>query len=422
MAVPVWKHSQHRALIRLSIPAEESRDQTDQSSGLFYSLVLANLGIRAANATVTMPSSAPSYSKVSSELEMHRSSKPPARRISAKNRRKTKAVEGFAPGGEIVVYKAPDGEIQLDVHLKGETVWLTQVQMAELFGRGQSVISRHLRNVFLEGELKQKSNMQNLHIAGSDKPVGFYSLDAIISVGYRVNSRRGTQFRIWATKTLRSHLLKGFSLHERRLRERSVDFEQALALLSRTLTSNSLVTDEGRDVLDVVRRYTRTWRLLLEYDENRLAGTPELPTAVSVSISVDAARAAITNLREVIGIRDHAAALFGREHGERLAGIIGAIEQTSNGKPLYASAEARAAHLLYFVVKDHPFVDGNKRIGTLLFLEYLWRNGLLMRMDGSLRLTDNAMVALALLIAESEPSQKDLMIRLTLNLLADRTR
>jgi prophage maintenance system killer protein len=381
-----------------------------------------DLAIRAANATVTMPSSAPSYSKVSSELEMHRSTKPPARRISAKNRRKTKAVEVFAPGGEIVVYKAPDGEIQLDVHLKGETVWLTQVQMAELFGRGQSVISRHLRNVFLEGELKQKSNMQNLHIAGSDRPVGFYSLDAIISVGYRVNSRRGTQFRIWATKTLRSHLLKGFSLHERRLRERSVDFEQALALLSRTLTSNSLVTDEGRDVLDVVRRYTRTWRLLLEYDENRLAGTPELPTAVSVSISVDAARAAITNLREVIGIRDHAAALFGREHGERLAGIIGAIEQTSNGKPLYASAEARAAHLLYFIVKDHPFVDGNKRIGTLLFLEYLWRNGLLMRMDGSLRLTDNAMVALALLIAESEPSQKDLMIRLTLNLLADRTR
>ncbi len=294
--------------------------------------------------------------------------------------------------------------------------------MTELFGRGQSVISRHLRNVFLEGELKRKSNMQNLHIAGSDKPVGFYSLDAIISVGYRVNSKRGTQFRIWATHTLRSHLLKGFSLHERRLRERSVDFEQAVALLARTLTSNSLVTDEGRDVLDVIQRYTRTWRLLLEYDENRLARVPELPTAASISMSADAARAAISNLREVIGIREDAATLFGREHGERLAGIIGAIEQTSNGKPLYASAESRAAHLLYFVVKDHPFVDGNKRIGTLLFLEYLWRNGLLMRMDGSLRLTDNAMVALALLIAESDPSQKDLMIRLTLNLLADRAR
>jgi hypothetical protein len=195
----------------------------------------------------------------------------------------------------------------------------------------------------------------------------------LISVGYRVNSKRGTQFRIWATNTLRSHLLKGFSLHERRLRERNIDFEQALALLARTLTSNSLVTDEGRDVLEVVHRYTRTWRLLHEYDENRLAGAPELPTAVSVSISVDAARASIANL-------------------------------------------------LYFIVKDHPFMDGNKRIGTLLFLEYLWRNGLLMRTDGGLRLTDNAMVALALLIAESDPSQKDLMIRLTLNLLADRTR
>jgi hypothetical protein len=353
---------------------------------------------------------------------MRRSIKPVARRIFAKNRRKSTTVEDYVPGGEIVVYKAPDGEVQLDVHLKGDTVWLTQQQMADLFGREQSVISRHLRNVFQEGELKQKSNMQNLHIARSSKPVGFYSLDAIISVGYRVNSKRGTQFRIWATNTLRSHLLKGFSLHERRLRERSVDFEQALALLARTLTSNSLVTDEGRDVLDVVQRYTRTWRLLLEYDENRLAGTPELPTAASVSLSVDAARAAISNLREVIGIREDAAALFGREHGESLAGIIGAIEQTSNGKPLYASAEARAAHLLYFVVKDHPFVDGNKRIGTLLFLEYLWRNGLLLRMDGSLRLTDNAMVALALLIAESDPSQKSLMIRLTLNLLADRAR
>lgn len=324
-----------------------------------------------------------------------------------------------------MVYKAPDGEVQLDVHLKGETVWLTQQQMADLFGRERTVITKHLRNIFRQGELDPKSVRAKFAHAASDRKtyqVDYFNLDAVLSVGYRVNSKRGTQFRIWATRTLHSHLVRGFSLHERRLRERSVDFEQALALLARTLTSNALVTDEGRDVLDVVRRYTRTWRLLHEYDQNRLAGTPELPTAVSVSISVDAARAAISNLREVIGTPGQATTLFGREHGERLAGIIGAIEQTSNGKPLYASVEARAAHLLYFVVKDHPFVDGNKRIGTLLFLEYLWRNGLLMRMDGSLRLTDNAMVALALLIAESDPSQKDLMIRLTLNLLADRTR
>jgi hypothetical protein len=356
---------------------------------------------------------------------MHRSTKPAARRIFAKKKRKSTTVEGFVPGGEIVVYKAPDGEVQLDVHLKGETVWLTQQQMADLFGRERTVVTKHLRNIFQQGELRPKSvRAKFAHTAGDGKvyQVDYFNLDAVLSVGYRVNSKRGAQFRIWATRTLRSHLVRGFSLHERRLRERSIDFEQALTLLARTLTSNSLVTDEGRDVLDVVQRYTRTWRLLLEYDENRLAGTPELPTAASVSFSVDAARAAISNLREVIGIREGAAALFGREHGEGLARIIGAIEQTSNGKPLYASAEARAAHLLYVVVKDHPFVDGNKRIGTLLFLEYLWRNGLLMRTDGSLRLTDNAMVALALLIAESEPSQKDLMIRLTLNLLADRAR
>jgi len=193
--------------------------QTDQSNRLVCSRGFLNLAIRAANVAVNISSPTPSYSNRRSELEMHRNTKPVARRISANKRRISTAVEGFVPGGEVVVYQAPDGEVQLDVRLKGETVWLTQVQMAKLFGRGQSVISRHLRNVFMEGELKQKSNMQNLHTAGSDKPVGFYSLDAIISVGYRVNSRRGTQFRIWATNTLRSHLLKGFSLHERRLRE-----------------------------------------------------------------------------------------------------------------------------------------------------------------------------------------------------------
>jgi hypothetical protein len=162
-----------------------------------------NLAIRAANVAANISSSTPSYSNRRSESKMLRSIKPVARRISANKRRKSTAVEGFVPRGEVVVYKAPDGEVQLDVRLKGETVWLTQVQMAKLFGRGQSVISRHLRNVFMEGELKRKSNMQNLHIAGSDKPVGFYSLDAIISVGYRVNSKRGTQFRIFLSMPLK---------------------------------------------------------------------------------------------------------------------------------------------------------------------------------------------------------------------------
>jgi hypothetical protein len=180
--------------------------------------------------------------------------------------------------GEIVVYAAPGGEIRVDVRLAHDTVWLSQEQMADLFGRERSVVTRHIRNLFREGELAEESNVQFLHIAGSDKPVGFYSLDVIISVGYRVKSPRGTQFRIWATRTLRDHLLHGYTLHERRLAERGLgEIEQAVALLARTLTTHALVTDEGQAVLDVVQRYTRSWRLLLEYDEDRLAERPGAP-------------------------------------------------------------------------------------------------------------------------------------------------
>ena len=328
--------------------------------------------------------------------------------------------EKNATRGEVVVYETPDGEIRVDVRLDRETVWLTQAQMAELFGRDQSVVSRHVRNVFAEGELPEEGNMQKVHIAPSDKPVALYGLDAIISVGYRIKSQRGAQFRIWATRTLRDHLLRGYTLHERRLRERGFnEIEQAVGLLARTLTSRALVTDEGRAVLGVVHQYTRAWRLLLEYDEKRLAEAPERPVTPTAALSLQDARTAAASLREDLTSRGEAGALFGQERTDGLAGLLGAIEQTFGGQPLYSSAQARAAHLLYFVIKDHPCGDGNKRIGTLLFLEYLRRNGLLTRTDGSPRLADNAMVALALLIAESEAAQKDLMIRLVLNLLSD---
>jgi prophage maintenance system killer protein len=328
-----------------------------------------------------------------------------------------------APGGEVVLYRSPDGTVELDVRLDGETVWLTQAQMAELFGRERSVIAKHVRNAFKEGELDAKSVCAKFaHTAADGKTyqVEHYNLDVIISVGYRVKSQRGTQFRIWATNTLREHLLRGYTLHERRLRERGLgEIEQAVSLLARTLTGHGLVTHEGQAVLDVVQRYTRSWRLLLEYDEARLAAKPALPVAPSASLSLAEARAAAARLREALAPRGEAGSLFGQERGDGLAGILGAIEQTFDGEPLYPSVQARAAHLLYFVIKDHPFGDGNKRIGTLLFLEYLRRNGLLLRADGRPRLADNAMVALALLIAESDPAQKDLMIRLILNLLED---
>jgi len=296
-------------------------------------------------------------------------------------------------------------------------------QTAELFGRDKSVISRHLRNVFNSGELERTAVVaKNATTAADGKTyqVEYFNLDAILSVRYRVNSKRGTQFRIWATRTLREHLLRGYTLNERRLRERGLqEAQQAVDLLARTLTAHALVTDEGQAVLDVVRDYTRTWRWLLEYDENRLATKPPQPLSPSAGPTLGEVRAAITKLRDDLARRGEAGSLFGQERGDGLAGILGSLEQTFGGEPLYPSAQVRAAHLLYFIIKDHPFADGNKRIGALMFLEYLRRNRLLLHAAGAPRFADNAMVALALLIAESAPAQKDLMIRLVLNLLGD---
>ena len=331
-----------------------------------------------------------------------------------------------SPLGEVIVYETPDGEARVDVRLEQETVWLSQRAMAEVFQTTPENILIHLKNIFSGNELEEGPTTKDFLVVQAEgkrevkRRIKHYNLDAIISVGYRVNSRRGVRFRIWATRTLRDHLLRGYTLNERRLQERGVgEIEQAVKLLARTLTAHALVTDEGRAVLEVVQQYTRAWRLLLEYDEERLAEGPLLPIAPAVPLTLEDARTAAMSLREALVDRGEAGALFGRERGDALAGILGAVEQTFGGEPLYPSAQARAANLLYFLIKDHPFGDGNKRIGTLLFLEYLRRNRLLLGADGRPRLADNAMVALALLVAESEPSQKDLMIRLVLNLLED---
>jgi len=296
---------------------------------------------------------------------------------------------------QVVLFQAPDGKVTLDVRLEDDTVWLSQAQMAELFGRERSVITRHVGNVFREGELPQKSNVHFLHIAGADRPVGFYSLDVIISVGYRVKSPRGTQFRIWATQVLRQHLIQGYTLHQRRLQERGLgDLQQALALMARTLNARGLVSDEGQAVLEVVQRYSRSWRWLLAYDEDRLAPAAAEPDGIPEALGLAAAQRAIKTLRADLAGCGEATPLFGQDNRQALAGILGAIEQT--------------------------FADGNKRIGTLLFLEFLRLNQLLLLSDGQPRIADNGMAALALLIAESHPQQKDLMIRLVMALLEDR--
>jgi len=293
---------------------------------------------------------------------------------------------------EIVIYEG--GEARVEVRVERENVWLSLQQLADLFGRDKSVISRHLRNIFATGELERDSVVaKNATTAADGKTylVEYYSLDAIISVGYRVNSTRATRFRQWATRILRDHLLIGYTLNERRLAERGLaEAQQAIALLARTLMTHALVTNEGQAVLDVVQRYTRSWQLLLAYDEQRLSDQPRHAIVPRAALPVEDARAAVASLRNDLVARGEAGPLFGQERGETLAGILGAIEQTFDGNPLYPNVQIRAAHLLYFVIKDHPFADGNKRIGSLLFLEYLRRNGLLLRADGAPRLATNA--------------------------------
>jgi DNA ligase (NAD+) len=318
--------------------------------------------------------------------------------------------------GEIVFYQADDGGSSFEVSLYKESVWLSLNQMVELFGRDKSVVSRHLNNIFKSGELKRDAVVaKNATTAADGKTyqVDYYNLDAIISVGYRVNSIRGTQFRIWATSVLKDHLIKGYTVNERRLAEKGlVEMEQAVALLSRTLQKHELVTDEGKAVLDVVTRYAKSWTLLLQYDEDQLE-LPKESNPAKHALDYQQAKGAIATLKAELLIRGEASDLFGHERETHLQGILGSINQTFDGEDLYPSVEEKAAHLLYFVIKDHPFSDGNKRIGSFLFLLFLRENELL-ELSG---INENGLVALALLIAESDPVQKELMVRLVLNLI-----
>jgi prophage maintenance system killer protein len=322
--------------------------------------------------------------------------------------------------GEVALYETPDGAARVEVVVGDQTVWLTQGQMADLFDRDRTVITRHINNVFAEGELVRESNVRNLHIAsGGDRPTTFYNLDVVISVGYRVKSRRGTQFRIWANGVLRDHLLRGYTLNEKRLLARGVEFDQAVALLTATLQNQQLVAAEGQAVLDVIQHYARTWRTLRAFDEDELLAAPGGTSVPTASLDIATARAAIRTMRNDMVVRGEAPGMFGQERGDAIESILLNIEQTWGGVALYPTVESRAAHLLYFVIKDHPLADGNKRTASLLFLDYLRRNGALLGSNGEPRFSDTALVALALLVAESEASHKDLVIRLILNLLAE---
>ncbi|MEA3301294.1 MAG: RhuM family protein [Pseudomonadota bacterium] len=312
----------------------------------------------------------------------------------------------------IVIFESGDQPVQ--VRLEGETVWLSLQQLAELFGRDKSVISRHLKNIFDTNELERGSVVAKnatTAVDGKIYQVEYYNLDAIISVGYRVNSSRGTRFRQWATGVLRQHLVEGYSLNQQRLQERGIEFEQALDLLSRTLANQQLVSNEGQAVLGVIADYARSWSLLQGYDEQSLTGQTGRQQGLR-SLELDEVLAAIGQLKRELIAKGEATELFGQLRGDGLASSIATIEQGFGDELFYPNVASRAAHLLYFIIKNHPLADGNKRTGSFLFLWYLRLNQHLLARPVERLINDNTLVALALLVAESKPDQKELMVRL----------
>jgi len=314
--------------------------------------------------------------------------------------------------GEIIIYQNPDGTANLDVRLENDTVWLTQAQMAMLFERNQSVISRHINNIFNEGELDEKSNMHFLHIANSDRPVVLYNLDVIISIGYRVKSQRGTQFRIWANKVLKDYVIRGYVINDKIKYKQYEELKQTVKLLSNVIQNKKLTADESQGLLQVITDYTYALDTLDKYDYQQLA--------VEETTDGEKFRATYENAMEVIGQLKNkfsSSDLFANEKDQSFKSSINTIYQTFGGEDLYPSIEEKAAMLLYLVVKNHSFSDGNKRIAAFLFLWFLEKNGILYKQNGLRLIENNALVALTLMIAESRTEEKDVMVKVVVNLI-----
>lgn len=314
--------------------------------------------------------------------------------------------------GEIIIYQAADGNTELSVNVSGDTVWLTQAQMMELFQRDRSVITKHVNNIFKEGELDEKSNVQKMHIANSDKPVNFYNLDVIISVGYRVKSLRGTQFRVWANRILKEYLVQGYAINNKLQAEQLDSIKNTVRLMSNVLESQSLSGDEATGLLKVIRDYTYALDTLDRYDYQELE-IDNTTTDEPFRATYESAMKAIGELRDKFG----SGKLFGNEKDDSFKSSISTIYQTFDGQELYPSIEEKAAMLLYLVVKNHSFSDGNKRIAAFLFLWFLEQNGILYRDNGLPLIANNTLVALTLMIAESKPDEMDTMVKVVVNLI-----
>ncbi len=332
-----------------------------------------------------------------------------------------------AQAGEIIIYKTSHNEVELKVKLEKETIWLTQNQIALLFNIERSVITKHLRNIFKEDELLEKvvcaifaHTTQHGAIKGKlqTQNVKFYNLDAIISIGYRVNSQRATQFRIWASKILKQYLIKGYVINEKRLLETKNKFYelQETVLFLQKQSKKELLKGQETEILNLLADYSKTLSLLGQYDKGKLADKKGVKTKFILKYknSLDI----IAELKRELIIKKEASDLFAQERGGSFEGIIRGLYQTFGKKELYSTIEEKASHLLYLIIKDHPFSDGNKRTAAFLFVYFLDKTNFLFKKSGERKINDNALVALTLLIAESDPKDKDIIIKIVKNLIA----
>ena len=320
---------------------------------------------------------------------------------------------------KIVIYQSEDGKTQLNVKLEGETVWLSQSQMSELFQTDRTVINRHIKNIYKSGELDEKATCAKntqVRLEGNrtvTRNIPYYNLDVIISVGYRVNSIRGTRFRQWANSVLKQYLIKGYAVNEQIRKQQIVELRQLVQVMGRTIQQQPVpVTEESNTLLNVVIDYTYALDTLDNYDYQRLS-IAKTTKEESFHATYDNAMREIDMLRNKFG----GSVLFGNEKDDSFKSSIGQIYQTFGGEELYPSVEEKAAMLLYLVTKNHSFSDGNKRIAATLFLWFMNNNGILYREDGSKRIADNTLVALTLMIAESRTEEKDVMVKVVVNLI-----
>ena len=316
--------------------------------------------------------------------------------------------------GELIIYTATDGTAHTEVRLQNDTLWLSEKQIAGLFGRDRTVVGRHIRSIFQTGELDEESNVQKMHIALSDKPVVFFSLDVVISVGYRVSSQKGTQFRIWANRVLKEHLVRGYTLNEARLREQENQLKQlkeTIVLVERSLNNQVEDLGQARTIVTTLAQFANGLGILDDYDHERLENKGR-SSQTSVVISESEFLGVIKSMR---GQFD--SDVFGLPKDDSFHSSAGQIYQSFGGLELYPSVEHKAAMLLYLVVKNHSFVDGNKRIAAALFLYFLEHNGLLYRPDGQTILGNDGLAALTLLIAESKTAEMETLVKLVMTIL-----